>query len=76
MDHHFRCGASGQAEGFEDKYTYGKSANGIYIPSYSNIGSDKRDYVRGFGYQGGGSRSETGMPKLLNLLLVAILKTR
>jgi hypothetical protein len=22
MDHHFRCGAEGNAEGFEDKYTY------------------------------------------------------
>jgi hypothetical protein len=27
MDHHFRCGASGSAEGFEDKYTYGRRAN-------------------------------------------------
>jgi choline dehydrogenase-like flavoprotein len=57
MDHHFRCGASGQAEGFEDKYTYGKRANGIYVPRYRNVGNDKRDYVRGFGYQGGASRS-------------------
>jgi hypothetical protein len=31
MDHHFRCGAEGSAEGFEDKYTYGRRANGIYI---------------------------------------------
>ncbi|MEE1884866.1 GMC family oxidoreductase [Pedobacter flavus] len=57
MDHHFRCGASGEAEGFEDKYVYGKRPNGIYIPRYRNIGNDKRDYVRGFGYQGGASRS-------------------
>jgi hypothetical protein len=52
MDHHFRCGASGSAEGFEDKYTYGRrAANGIY-PRYQNVGNDKRDYLRGFGYQG------------------------
>ncbi len=57
MDHHFRCGASGEAEGFEDKYTYGKRANGIYIPRYQNMGNDKRDYLRGFGYQGGASRT-------------------
>lgn len=57
MDHHFRCGASGQAEGFEDKYTFGKRANGIYVPRYRNVGNDKRDYVRGFGFQGGASRS-------------------
>ncbi len=56
MDHHFRCGASGQADGFDDKYTYGKRANGIYVPRYRNVGNDKRDYVRGFGYQGGASR--------------------
>jgi hypothetical protein len=52
MDHHFRCGASGSAEGFEDKYTYGRRANGIYVPRYQNVGNDKRDYLRGFGYQG------------------------
>jgi choline dehydrogenase-like flavoprotein len=56
MDHHFRCGAKGNAEGFEDKYTFGKRANGIYIPRYRNVGNDKRDYVRGFGYQGNASR--------------------
>ncbi len=57
MDHHFRCGASGEAVGFEDKYVYGKRPNGIYVPRYQNIGNDKRDYLRGFGYQGGASRS-------------------
>ncbi|HEY1166021.1 MAG TPA: GMC family oxidoreductase, partial [Chitinophaga sp.] len=57
MDHHFRNGASGTVEGFEDKYFYGRRANGIYVPRYRNIGSDKRDYLRGFGYQGGASRS-------------------
>ncbi|MDR6560539.1 MULTISPECIES: GMC family oxidoreductase [unclassified Arcicella] len=56
MDHHFRTGASGTWEGDLDKYYYGRRANGIYIPRYRNIGSDKRDYLRGFGYQGGGSR--------------------
>lgn len=57
MDHHFRTGASGRAEGFDDKYYFGRRANGIYVPRYQNIGSDKRDYLRGFGYQGGASRS-------------------
>ena len=56
MDHHFKVGASGIWEGDEDKYYIGRRANGIYIPRYRNIGNDKRDYVRGFGYQGGGSR--------------------
>ena len=56
MDHHFRCGASGRADGFEDKYTFGNRPNGIYIPRYRNINGEKRDYVRGFGYQGGAGR--------------------
>lgn len=56
MDHHFRVGASGTWEGDEDTYYYGRRANGIYVPRYRNIGSDKRDYLRGFGYQGGGGR--------------------
>lgn len=56
MDHHLGVGASGEFEGFADQYYSGRRANGIYIPRYRNIGGDKRDYLRGFGYQGGGSR--------------------
>ncbi len=56
MDHHFRCGANGTVEGFEDKYYYGRRANGIYVPRFRNLNGEKRDYIRGFGYQGGGSR--------------------
>ncbi len=56
MDHHFRTGASGTWEGGLDRYYYGRRANGIYIPRYRNIGDDKRDYLRGFGYQGSASR--------------------
>ncbi len=56
MDHHLGVGAGGQVEGYEDKYIFGRRANGIYIPRYQNLFGDKRDYLRGFGYQGGGSR--------------------
>jgi choline dehydrogenase-like flavoprotein len=56
MDHHLGVGAGGQVEGFEDKYLFGRRANGIYIPRYRNLFGDKRDYLRGFGYQGGASR--------------------
>ncbi|QOR76770.1 MAG: GMC family oxidoreductase [Thermoflavifilum sp.] len=56
MDHHFRCGASGEMEGFENQYYFGRRANGIYIPRFRNLGKEKRDYIRGFGYQGGASR--------------------
>ncbi|HEV3221728.1 MAG TPA: GMC family oxidoreductase [Puia sp.] len=56
MDHHLGVGAGGIVEGFDDKYYFGRRANGIYIPQFRNVGTDKRDYVRGFGYQGGGGR--------------------
>lgn len=56
MDHHFRAGASGVWEGDLDRYYYGRRANGIYVPRYRNLGSEKREYLRGFGYQGGASR--------------------
>jgi hypothetical protein len=42
--------------GFEDKYYYGRMANGIYISQFRNVCGDKRDYLRAFGYQGGGTR--------------------
>jgi choline dehydrogenase-like flavoprotein len=56
MDHHLGVGAYGNVEGYEDKYYYGRRANGIYIPHFRNLFGDKRDYIRGFGYQGGASR--------------------
>ena len=56
MDHHFRLGARGNAEGFDDKYEFGRRPTGIYVPRFRNVGSDKRDYLRGFGYQGGAGR--------------------
>lgn len=56
MDHHFRLGARGRVEGYEDRYFYGRRPTGLYIPRFRNIGDDKRDYVRGFGYQGSAGR--------------------
>ncbi|HCZ35938.1 MAG TPA: GMC family oxidoreductase [Cytophagales bacterium] len=56
MDHHLGVGAAGEWEGFEDQYYFGRRANGIYIPRFRNMGKEKRDYLRGFGYQGGASR--------------------
>ncbi len=56
MDHTLKSGAEGIVEGFEDKYEFGKRPTGIYIPRFRNIYDDKRDYLRGFGYQGGAHR--------------------
>ncbi len=57
MDHHYNLGASGKVEGFEDKYVYGRRANGIYLTRFANLYGDKRDFLRGYGFQGGASRS-------------------
>jgi len=57
MDHHFRVGASGAVEGYLDRTTFGRRPTGFYIPRFRNIGADKRNYLRGFGYQGGADRS-------------------
>lgn len=58
MDHHLGVGASGKYDGFDDKYYKGRKPNGVYIPRFRNLGgnSDRTDYKRGFGYQGGASR--------------------
>ena len=60
MDHHFELGASGSLAGssLDEKYYYGRRPNGFYIPRYRNLFGDKRDYLRGFGYQGSASRSD------------------
>ncbi len=57
MDHHFRVGAQGGLEGMEDKYYYGRRPTGFYIPRYRNLFGDKREYLRGFGYQGSAGRA-------------------
>ena len=60
MDHHFRVGAGGDIEGYEDKYYFGNRPTGFYIPRFRNFAGDKRDYVRGFGYQGAANRTGWG----------------
>ncbi len=60
MDHHFRVGAWGRIEGYKDKYYFGRRPTGFYVPRFRNIYDDKRDYLRGFGYQGSASRDGWG----------------
>lgn len=59
MDHHYGMGASGTMPGFEDKYYQGRKPVGFYIPRFRNIdeATKRKDYVRGFGYQGGAGRN-------------------
>ena len=56
MDHHFRCGANGDFAGHEDRYVFGRRPTGFYIPRFRNLAGERRDYLRGFGYQGSASR--------------------
>jgi choline dehydrogenase-like flavoprotein len=58
LDHHFRAGASGRVEGFDDRYVYGRRPCGFYVPRFRNLFGDKRDYLRGFAYQGSASRQD------------------
>ncbi|MGL6266691.1 MAG: GMC oxidoreductase, partial [Chitinophagaceae bacterium] len=67
MDHHYRVGASATYDGFKDQYTYGRRANGIYVPRFRNINeaTKRSDYVRGFGFQGQASRNIPGPADLI-----------
>jgi choline dehydrogenase-like flavoprotein len=56
MDHHMGAGASGIIPGNEDKMPFGNRPNGIYVPRFRNVKSKQKDFQRGYGYQGGGSR--------------------
>jgi len=60
MDHHFKVGAAGLSEDFSDRYYKGQRPNGIYIPRFRNLDrkSARKDYLRGFGYQGSASRTD------------------
>ena len=60
MDHQLGSGASGKYDGFKDKYYYGNRPNGFYVPRFRNIDqkSINKNFLRGYGYQGGASRSD------------------
>ena len=58
MDHHFKVGARAKCDDFGDKYYTGRIPGGINIPKFRNIGgsTNRKDFLRGYGYQGGASR--------------------
>ena len=62
MDHHYNLGVSGEIEGFTDIQEQGRRPCGFYIARFANIPGDtkQRDFLRGFGYQGGASRQNWG----------------
>ncbi len=56
MDHTMGGGASGRIPGNEDKVTYGRRPNGIYVPRFRNVKTKHPNFLRGYGFQGGGWR--------------------
>ncbi len=60
MDHCFGAGAGGTMPGMMDKTYFGSRPNGIYIPRFRNVKEQHPDFVRGYGFQGGASRSGWG----------------
>jgi choline dehydrogenase-like flavoprotein len=60
MDHFTGTGATATYDGFRDQYYSGRRPAGIYIPRFRNLTPDqqRKDYLRGFGIQGGGNRYE------------------
>jgi len=76
MDHHFKVGAAGVSDRFADQYFRGQRPNGIYIPRFRNLdaATRRKDYLRGFGYQGSASRLDWARP-IRELSFGAGLKT-
>jgi glucoside 3-dehydrogenase (cytochrome c) catalytic subunit len=58
MDHVMHGGASGTIPGHEDRVQIGNRPNGIYVPRFRNMHDTHPDFVRGYGFQGGGSRED------------------
>jgi choline dehydrogenase-like flavoprotein len=57
MDHHKTGGVNCEIDGFTDKYYYGRRPTGVYIPRFRNVTKKHPDFLRGYGCQGGASRS-------------------
>ncbi len=60
MDHHFEVYLSAEFDDFTDKYHTGYRPNGIYVPRFRNIKEQHPDFIRGYGFQGGGNRAGWG----------------
>ena len=57
MDHHFKAGARAKFDGYEDSYYYGNRPNSGYLARFRNLKANNMDFLRGYGYQGGASRT-------------------
>ena len=61
MEHIMGGGANGRVDAPVDRDTFGNRPNGIYVPRFRNVGKNTSStFVRGYGFQGGGGRSDWG----------------
>jgi choline dehydrogenase-like flavoprotein len=60
MDHIMGGGANGRIDAPMDRDSIGNRPNGIYVPRFRNVGNQKSAFLRGYGFQGGGGRSDWG----------------
>jgi choline dehydrogenase-like flavoprotein len=57
MDHPFGAGAEATIPGMENHKTFGNRPNGIYVARFRNVTDRHPKFIRGYGFQGGGSRA-------------------
>lgn len=57
LDHAMGAYVAARMPGFLDNQPIGNRPNGIYVPRFVNLGGDRQDYLRGFGFQGSAWRS-------------------
>jgi choline dehydrogenase-like flavoprotein len=75
MDHMYALSTVGMFPGPKDSYYKGRRPTGIYIPRYRNVTEEADGYVRGYGFQGGVSRTG-GKPRAGEPGIGAELKAR
>ena len=56
MDHISAGGATALIPGNEDRLEVGRRPNGTYMPRFRNLKSKQKDFLRGYGFQGGAYR--------------------
>src|SRR5215469_4147785 len=57
MDHIMAGGARGTIPGFTDRIQTGRRPNGIYVPRFRNVKTKEKNFLRGYGFQGGAERA-------------------
>ena len=58
MDHIMGGGARGRVDAPMDRDVIGNRPNGIYVPRFRNVGKNTAPFLRGYGFQGGGGRTD------------------